>query len=240
MGYTIDRGFGEYATAYARYVVKAPEGVDTFDAAPLTCAGVTTYKAIKVAGTRSSDFVAVFGVRRSGTPRDPVCSDRRRAGRRGRRDRSEARARARARRRVHYKGKKGRPSRGDPAARRRRPGDRPRRLAPCLRASVSVAASRREARVRPLPADNEVNLPMFETVLNGITISGSIVGTRKDLREVFELHHGRAARADHRHGVRETKCTPSSPSSEKPSAARDTTSIRNRGVPQRSYWSESM
>jgi D-arabinose 1-dehydrogenase-like Zn-dependent alcohol dehydrogenase len=37
-------------------------GVDPFDAAPLTCAGVTTYKAVKVAGTRSSDLVAVFGV----------------------------------------------------------------------------------------------------------------------------------------------------------------------------------
>jgi alcohol dehydrogenase, propanol-preferring len=42
MGYSIDGGFGEYATAYARYV--------------------TTYKAVKVAGTRSSDLVAVFGV----------------------------------------------------------------------------------------------------------------------------------------------------------------------------------
>jgi hypothetical protein len=39
-----------------------------------------------------------------------------------------------------------------------------------------------------LPADNEVKLPIFETVLNGITIQGSIVGTRNDLREVFELH----------------------------------------------------
>ena len=39
-----------------------------------------------------------------------------------------------------------------------------------------------------LPADNEVTLPIFETVLNGITIVGSIVGTRADLREVFELH----------------------------------------------------
>jgi propanol-preferring alcohol dehydrogenase len=43
-------------------LVKVPEGLDSFDAAPLTCAGVTTYKAVKVAGTRSSDFVAVFGV----------------------------------------------------------------------------------------------------------------------------------------------------------------------------------
>src|SRR5664279_2031019 len=60
MGYTINGAFGEYATAYARYVVKVPESIDPFDAAPLTCAGVTTYKAVKVAGTRSSDLVAVF------------------------------------------------------------------------------------------------------------------------------------------------------------------------------------
>src|SRR5919204_208814 len=39
-----------------------------------------------------------------------------------------------------------------------------------------------------LPPENEVRLPIFETVLNGITVVGSIVGTRVDLREVFELH----------------------------------------------------
>ena len=36
-----------------------------------------------------------------------------------------------------------------------------------------------------LPAENHVTLPIFETVLNGITVVGSIVGTRADLREVF-------------------------------------------------------
>jgi alcohol dehydrogenase, propanol-preferring len=39
-----------------------------------------------------------------------------------------------------------------------------------------------------LPADNQVQLPIFETVLGGIRMVGSIVGTRADLREVFELH----------------------------------------------------
>jgi propanol-preferring alcohol dehydrogenase len=33
-----------------------------------------------------------------------------------------------------------------------------------------------------------MELPIFETVLNGITVVGSIVGTRLDLREVFQLH----------------------------------------------------
>src|SRR5206468_2848178 len=51
-----------------------------------------------------------------------------------------------------------------------------------------------------LPADNEVKLPIFETVLNGITIVGSIVGTRAELREVFELHAAGKTRV-----IRETR-----------------------------------
>src|SRR5262245_21532144 len=62
MGYSIDGGFGESATAFARYVVRVPEGIDPLDAAPLTCAGVTMYKAVAVGGTRSTDLAAVFGV----------------------------------------------------------------------------------------------------------------------------------------------------------------------------------
>ena len=39
-----------------------------------------------------------------------------------------------------------------------------------------------------LPADNSMHLPIFETVLQGITVTGSIVGTRVDLAETFQLH----------------------------------------------------
>ena len=41
-----------------------------------------------------------------------------------------------------------------------------------------------------LPRDNDLQLPIFETVLKGISVIGSIVGTRRDLTEVFELHAG--------------------------------------------------
>ena len=61
-GYAVDGGFAEYAVADANYVVTVPEGVSSFDAAPLTCAGVTTYKAIKVANISPSERVAVFGI----------------------------------------------------------------------------------------------------------------------------------------------------------------------------------
>ena len=61
-GYTVNGGFAEYVVAEAAFVAKVPDTVDPVDAAPLTCAGVTTYKAVKVSGARSSDLVAIFGV----------------------------------------------------------------------------------------------------------------------------------------------------------------------------------
>jgi propanol-preferring alcohol dehydrogenase len=36
--------------------------MNPFEAAPLSCAGVTTYKAVKVSGAGPSDLVAIFGV----------------------------------------------------------------------------------------------------------------------------------------------------------------------------------
>ena len=39
-----------------------------------------------------------------------------------------------------------------------------------------------------LPADNAMSLPIFETVLGGLTIKGSIVGTHQDVVDVFDLH----------------------------------------------------
>src|SRR5690349_6656736 len=61
-GYTIDGSYAEYVLGYARHVVAVPDAVDPFDAAPLTCAGVTTYKAVKVSGARPASLVAVVGV----------------------------------------------------------------------------------------------------------------------------------------------------------------------------------
>jgi len=39
-----------------------------------------------------------------------------------------------------------------------------------------------------LPADGTLSLPVFDTVLNGKSVLGSIVGTRADLGDVFALH----------------------------------------------------
>jgi propanol-preferring alcohol dehydrogenase len=39
-----------------------------------------------------------------------------------------------------------------------------------------------------LPAGGTIRLPIFDTVLKGVSVIGSIVGTRQDLDEVFRLH----------------------------------------------------
>jgi propanol-preferring alcohol dehydrogenase len=39
-----------------------------------------------------------------------------------------------------------------------------------------------------LPASGALSIPVFDTVLNGTSVIGSIVGTRADLTEVFGLH----------------------------------------------------
>jgi len=61
-GYGMDGGYAEYAAAYERHVVKVPDGVDSLDAAPLSCAGVTVYKAVKSSGVGPSQLCAIFGV----------------------------------------------------------------------------------------------------------------------------------------------------------------------------------
>jgi propanol-preferring alcohol dehydrogenase len=187
-GYSIDGAFGEYATAYARYVVKVPRGIDPLDAAPLTCAGVTTYKAVKVAGTRSSDLVAVFGVGGLGHLAIQYAAI---AG--GRvvaidiHDEKLDLARELGAEFTVNAAKE------DPVAAIQRLGgaDQAIALAVAPRAFEQAYGSLRRGGTLvfvALPADNAVTLPIFETVLNGITIVGSIVGTRKELREVFELH----------------------------------------------------
>jgi len=54
--------FAEYAVAIARYVVPVPDGISSVDAAPLSCAGLTTYKALKVASVQPAEQVGVFGI----------------------------------------------------------------------------------------------------------------------------------------------------------------------------------
>jgi alcohol dehydrogenase, propanol-preferring len=187
-GYSIDGGFAEYAKAFARYVVKVPEGIDPFDAAPLTCAGVTTYKAVKVSKAKPADLVAIWGIgglghlalqyaRISGAAVVAVDLFE---------DKLELARELGAEFAINA-------SEEDPVAAIKQLGgaDAAVVLAVAPKAFEQAFASLRRGGTMSLvalPAENKMELPIFETVLNGITVVGSIVGTRLDLREVFELH----------------------------------------------------
>jgi propanol-preferring alcohol dehydrogenase len=187
-GYFLDGGYAEYAKASAKYVAKVPAGVDPLDAAPLTCAGVTTYKAVKLSGARPASLVAVFGIGGLGhlalqyakifgatVVAVDVVDEKLELARELGADYT-----------VNALTE-------DPVQAIKDLGG--------ADAAISVAVApkafqqaygslRRGGKLVfvALPADNDVTLPIFETVLNGITIIGSIVGTRADLAEVFRLH----------------------------------------------------
>lgn len=60
-GYSVDGGMSEQAIITADYAVKVPDGLDPIEASSITCAGVTTYKAIKVSDIKPGQWLVVYG-----------------------------------------------------------------------------------------------------------------------------------------------------------------------------------
>lgn len=60
-GYSVDGGMAEQCIVTADYAVKVPEGLDPAQASSITCAGVTTYKAIKEAQLQPGEWTVIFG-----------------------------------------------------------------------------------------------------------------------------------------------------------------------------------
>jgi propanol-preferring alcohol dehydrogenase len=187
-GYSVDGGFAEYLVADANYVVAVPAGIDPAEAAPLTCAGVTTYKAVKVGGVSPGDRVAIFGIGGLGHLAlqyaqifggETIAVD----------VTEEKLALAKQLGAAHTVNA----ATTDPVAEIEALGGAD--VAVVLAASPRVleqahACLRRGGRLVlvSLPKDNAMALPIFQTVLKGIRVIGSIVGTRADLAEVFRLH----------------------------------------------------
>ncbi|WP_437185562.1 alcohol dehydrogenase [Planctomicrobium sp. SH668] len=61
-GLTFDGGYGEYMIAPASAVARLPEGMDPIQSAPLLCAGLTTFNALRNSGARPGDIVVVHGI----------------------------------------------------------------------------------------------------------------------------------------------------------------------------------
>ena len=61
-GYTRNGGYAEYILADAAYVAHVPPGLSAIEAAPIICAGVTTYKGIKETRAAPGEWIAISGV----------------------------------------------------------------------------------------------------------------------------------------------------------------------------------
>src|SRR6266853_343315 len=62
LGVTVDGGYAEVMIAEARAIASVPDALTSVEAAPLLCAGITTYNALRNAGLRGGDLVAVQGI----------------------------------------------------------------------------------------------------------------------------------------------------------------------------------
>ncbi len=61
-GYSVDGSFGEYMLVDATYAAILPESVDPYEVAPILCAGVTVYKGLKQTETRPGQWVVISGL----------------------------------------------------------------------------------------------------------------------------------------------------------------------------------
>ena len=187
-GFTVDGGYAEYVKADARYVGRVPYGLDPREAAPLTCAGLTTYKAVKLAGTRPSDVVAVFGV--GGLGHLAIQYARIAGATVVAVDVMDAKLALAKDLGAEYVVN---PRQQDPAEYIHKLGGADQAIAVAVAQQAFEQAFRSLRRggklvLVALPPESRVELPVHETVLNGISILGSVVGNRAELAEVYELH----------------------------------------------------
>ena len=61
-GYGVDGGYAEYVLAAAPYVGRLPDKTDLVSMAPILCAGVTTYKGLKQTDARPGEWVVISGI----------------------------------------------------------------------------------------------------------------------------------------------------------------------------------
>lgn len=187
-GYSIDGCYAEYFVAEAAFAAQVPAGINVFDAAPLTCAGVTTYKAVKVGNVRPADLVAISGIGGLGhlalqyakifggtvAAIDITDEKLQLAKELGADFVIDARSE-------------------DPAAVLQSHGGADVAIGLAVddkSFATAYAGLRRGGRLVlvALPAAGTLSIPVFDTVLNGTSVIGSIVGTRADLADVFALH----------------------------------------------------
>ncbi|MFC9080201.1 alcohol dehydrogenase AdhP [Streptomyces sp. NPDC057062] len=187
-GYGCDGAYAEKMLAWADFAQPVPDGVSALDAAPLTCAGVTTYKALKVAEVRPTQLVAISGI--GGLGHLAVQYAKIAGATVAAIDITDEKLELAAElgadliidARTDDVGEVLKQHGGAHAAIALAVND-------VAFAAVNSGLRRGGKLVMvALPAHGTIQVPIFDTVLNGTSLIGSIVGTRQDLAEVFELH----------------------------------------------------
>ena len=188
-GYSVNGGFADYVLADPNYVGHLPDNVGFNEIAPVLCAGVTVYKGLKMTDTKPGDAVVISGIGGLGhmavqyavamglnvvaVDVDDAKLDL--ARRLGAVETVNARTEA------------------DPAAvvKRLTGGGARGALVTAVsekafEQAVGMVGRGGTLALNGLPP-GDFPLSIFDTVLNGITVRGSIVGTRQDLEESLEF-----------------------------------------------------
>ncbi|MGB8436153.1 MAG: zinc-dependent alcohol dehydrogenase, partial [Burkholderiales bacterium] len=186
-GYSVNGGFAEYVLADPNFIGHLPENVSFVDIAPILCAGVTVYKGLKATDTRPGDWVVVSGI--GGLGHMAVQYAKAMGLNVIAVDVDDAKLEL-ARRLGASLGVNAR--KADPAAFVKKEVGGARGV---LVSAVSPKAFEQAlgmvgrggtVSLVGLPPGSFA-LPIFDTVLNGITVRGSIVGTRLDLQEALDF-----------------------------------------------------
>lgn len=187
-GYSVDGSFGEYMLVDSRYCPVIPDGVDLAAAAPILCAGVTVYKGLKMTDTRPGEWVLISGIGGLGhiAVQYAVAMGLRVAAV----DVDDAKLEL-ARRHGAEVTVNARTAEDAAAALKERTGGVHGALVTAVNAHAfpqAVGALRRGGTVSlvGLPPE-QFPLDIFTTVLFGLTVRGSIVGTRKDMSEALDF-----------------------------------------------------
>ncbi|MGO1992375.1 MAG: zinc-dependent alcohol dehydrogenase [Corynebacterium sp.] len=188
-GYTVDGSFGTYMLVDTRYCARIPEGSDPVEVAPVLCAGVTVYKGLKVSETKPGQFMVVSGVGGLGhvAVQYAVAMGMRVIAVDIAEDKLELARKYGAEFTVNARD-------GDPAEAIQdfTDGGAHGVLVTAVHPQAfgqAIGMARRGGTIvfNGLPP-GEFPAPIFDIVLKGLTIRGSLVGTRQDLVEALDFY----------------------------------------------------
>lgn len=186
-GYSINGSYAEYVVADPNYVGRLPENVAFDEIAPILCAGVTVYKGIRVTDTRPGQWIAISGIGGLGhvAVQYAVAMGLHVVAVDISEGKLELARQLGAALTVNA-------ATQDPAAAIQKEigGAHGVLVTAVSRGAFAQALGmvRRGGTIslNGLPP-GDFPLPIFSTVLNGITVRGSIVGTRRDLQESLDF-----------------------------------------------------